>query len=97
MTLRKKQCEICKNSEERVLDAHHIIPRTDPHSTNKLSNLATLCSNCHRRVHALDIVIEGRFMTTVGSTLFFHLRDEEPVIIPGVILHKNGTATIVLK
>jgi len=90
----KNKCEICGNANKKVLDKHHIIPVTDPKSTNLMSNLAIICSNCHRRVHAHEIIIEGVFATTDGSALFWHYSGDPHIITSGVILNKDGTATI---
>ena len=73
---------------------HHIIPRTDPRCTNSPSNLACLCANCHGLVHANEVIIEGRFLTTQGTKLFWHKKDETPIVVVGVILNSDGTATV---
>ncbi|MFC2008624.1 HNH endonuclease [Chloroflexota bacterium] len=43
------RCEnpFCKQPDHRGLQVHHIIPRRNPRSTNKLDNLSVLCPNCH--------------------------------------------------
>lgn len=87
-------CEICGFNDKCAIQAHHIIPRTDPNCTNAESNLAYVCANCHNLIHANHIIIEGRFMTTRGQKLFWHKYNEQFVVIPGVILNQDGTATI---
>lgn len=95
MFRRKKiKCEICEFSDTKVLHRHHIIPRTDPNSTELDSNLAVICSNCHMKVHAGDFIIEGVFQTSLGTKLFFHKKGEKYIIAPGVILNSDGTATV---
>jgi hypothetical protein len=72
-----------------------MIPKTDPESTELDSNLAVVCANCHRQIHALEIIIEGYFPTSGGKRLFWHKAGSEYQIRPGIILHSNGTASIV--
>lgn len=90
-----EHCEICGFSDKRAIQAHHIIPRTDPNCTNEESNLAYVCANCHNLIHAHEIIIEGRYLTTDGPKLFWHHQNEPFIIIPGIILNEDGTATIV--
>lgn len=49
----RHRCQSCgrKGSRKVRLHAHHIIPLSRG-GTNTLDNLTTLCSECHRRVHA---------------------------------------------
>lgn len=61
-------CEICGEKNTKVLDRHHIIPRTDPKCTNDDYNLAIICSSCHRKVHAGAIKIIGVFPGTKPPT-----------------------------
>jgi len=94
LKINKEKCEVCGEKNKNVLDAHHVIPRSDPKSTDKANNLICLCSNCHRRTHNLEIVIEGRYNTTAGLVWFWHYKDDKYIMCPGVILNKDGTATI---
>lgn len=96
MTAIKKCCEICGYANKKALHLHHIIPRTDPKCTDFPSNLACVCANCHNLIHALEIVIEGRFQTTEQehTILFWHKKGEPHHIIVGVILNPDGTATV---
>ena len=49
---RVKMCEVCKTTDERVLDVHHI----DRIKTNiDPANLAWLCRDCHFLVHHYDV------------------------------------------
>lgn len=50
------QCDICE--EHEILCDHHINGRDIPNA-NHTSNIAHLCSNCHRKVHEGLIAIEG--------------------------------------
>jgi hypothetical protein len=53
-------CEICKKAH--YCDEHHITSRKYGGS-NKPSNIATICPNCHRLVHKGLVILEGRFMS----------------------------------
>lgn len=44
------ECQSCPNNEGRTLNVHHIVP-LGCGGTNTISNLITLCSRCHGRVH----------------------------------------------
>lgn len=90
----KKFCEVCKETNKKVLDRHHIIPRTDPRCTDLDSNLAIVCANCHRKIHAGEVIIEGVYQTNVGKKLFWHNSGDTPIVRTGVILNSDGTATI---
>lgn len=92
---RRKTCEICETDITKIRHKHHIIPRGDPRSTDLPSNLAYICPNCHYRVHAGEIIIEGVFSSTGGIRLFWHYAGEGYIIRPGVILKEDGTAEIV--
>lgn len=90
----KVECEICGLKNPSALERHHIIPRTDPRCTNFESNIATICGSCHNEVHAGGKIIEGRFVTTGGKRLFWHLPGQTPIIREGVILLPSGMADI---
>lgn len=90
-------CEICDLAEIKALERHHMVPRTDSKSTNDPDNLAVICSACHRLVHACEVIIEGRYLTTDGYKLFWHRKDQPFKIRPGIILNDDGTAVIVEK
>ena len=78
MKLKKINCEVCGNNKKSVLHIHHIIPRMDPRSTNKVGNLAVLCSNCHNEVHCGDITIIGVYKSTDGRKLMWFKKGENP-------------------
>lgn len=89
-----RQCEICGMDHEKALERHHILPRTSPNTSNDPEWIAVICGNCHTLTHACEIVIEGRYMTSGGSKLFFHRKGQPYVMRPGIILHSDGTAII---
>jgi hypothetical protein len=90
----KHECEICGLLSQSALERHHIIPRTDPRCTDFESNIATICGSCHNEVHAGDKIIEGRFVTTSGTRLFWHTSGSAHKISEGVILLPSGLADI---
>lgn len=51
-------CELCKESDKRVLAVHHI---DENHFNNEVKNLAWLCFNCHHLVHH-DMVEKQKFL-----------------------------------
>jgi hypothetical protein len=91
---KNKICEICGCSDRAAIHLHHIIPRTDPNSTDTLDNLAIICANCHAKVHKLQLVIEGVYMTSDGPKLFWHKAGEPYIVRKGVILKEDGTALV---
>lgn len=97
MKVIKKACEICNLQNKKALEIHHMIPRTDPNCTESFSNLACICGSCHNLVHAKEIIIEGRFLTSAGMKLFWHGKNESYHMIPGIILNADGTATVKIK
>ena len=60
-----------------------------------MGNLAVVCANCHRRIHAGEIIIEGVYMTSGGMQLFWHYEGDPHIVRPGVFLQADGTALIV--
>lgn len=77
MTKIKKQCEVCGEDDISILHRHHIIPRCDDRCTNKDSNIAILCPNCHTKVHEGEIVIIGVYLTTNGLQPMWFKRGEK--------------------
>lgn len=71
------KCEICGYSGH--VEKHHIHSKSLGGGNNK-SNIVNLCPNCHTEVHHGEIILEGKFMTTSGSKLFFHKKGEAPII-----------------
>lgn len=89
----KEQCEVCGESNVKLLHRHHIVERTEQHSDNDDFNLAILCANCHTLTHAGDLRIVGVFPSTKppGRILVYVLNgecnvpgmeDAEPYYIP---------------
>lgn len=60
----KIQCEVCGEKDIKILERHHIIPRTDPDCTHDDFNIAILCPSCHSKVHTGSLRIIGVFPGT---------------------------------
>jgi CRISPR/Cas system-associated protein Cas10 (large subunit of type III CRISPR-Cas system) len=69
----KCPCAICKNPD--ILVIHHIEGR-EIHKANHPSNLCSICSSCHAKVHYGFIIIEKWVTTTGGKELFWHNKGE---------------------
>jgi hypothetical protein len=77
-TLRPKiKCEICGVENKKILERHHIIPRSDPRCTDKNDNIALICPNCHTSVHLGEVIIIGVYPTTDGPKLMWFKRGQE--------------------
>ena len=50
------QCQVCKKKNLR-LEAHHIIPKSEG-GKDSITNLITLCSSCHLKVHSNKIKLD---------------------------------------
>lgn len=50
------KCKICKGKNKR-LEAHHIVSRDDG-GKDTIKNLATLCDQCHNKLHKGKVVLE---------------------------------------
>lgn len=60
------KCFFCPETNANLLDAHRILFGKNGGRYHDL-NMVTLCSNCHRRVHAGEIVIDRRYLSTSGK------------------------------
>jgi len=71
-----RKCQICKEDDYNLLDAHRIKPGAEGgiYSDN---NTTTLCCKCHRKVHSGQIVIEGKYQSTKGMVLHYFINGEE--------------------
>lgn len=72
--LEKICCEICDNSNKKILHAHHICERTELETNNHHTNLLILCPNCHTKIHFNLIKIIGLFNSTkkpYGRTVIY--------------------------
>jgi 5-methylcytosine-specific restriction endonuclease McrA len=71
------KCEICGYIGHT--EKHHIQSKSLGGNNSK-ANLTNLCPNCHAEVHHGEIILEGKFMTTLGPTLFYHKKNESPIL-----------------
>lgn len=75
-----QECEVCGEKDSRILEEHHIIPRTDPECTNSIWNLAIICASCHSKVHLGSLKIIGIFPSTKSPnnrTLVFEINGKK--------------------
>ena len=83
----KAACELC--GDEDFLEDHHIRGREIPEA-NHPSNIASICSRCHSKIHYGAIVVEGKIMTTDGVELIWHKKGEESLTGDDAKVHLIG-------
>jgi hypothetical protein len=61
----KGKCCLCEETNYNTLDCHRINPGS------KYADWGTLivCSSCHRRIHAKEITILGKYNSTAGEVI----------------------------
>ena len=85
MVLEKKFCEICGESNKKILQNHHIVERSETNCDNSDFNLATLCPNCHTKIHTKLIRIIGVFPSTKnGGRLLIYVNELGICNVPGM-------------
>ena len=72
---RDGQCYFCKESDYDLLDLHRIKEGANGGEYTS-HNTVTVCSNCHRKIHAEKIKIHGRHYSTAGKYIL-HFTNEE--------------------
>jgi len=77
MSRPKVKCEVCGELDVKILEKHHIIPRTDLNCTNDDLNIAVLCASCHSKFHTGSLKIIGVFPSTAGFTLVYELNGKK--------------------
>jgi hypothetical protein len=89
------RCQNCGrkggNSGETVLHAHHIVPLKDGGSNN-ISNMKTLCGDCHEAIHTdktaptaqQDIASESELSDLAFGSVALLL--SHPAIVPGICI-----------
>ena len=71
------KCQLCGESDYAVLDCHRIVPGEDGGEYSDF-NTVVLCSNCHRKVHDGQIVMDRKYQTLEGRwVLRYTVGDEE--------------------
>ena len=71
-----KKCHFCGCDDYALLDLHRIIHGEDG-GEYKEGNVACCCSNCHRRIHDGQIIIDRWHMSTKGQVLHYFIEGEE--------------------
>jgi hypothetical protein len=85
LVLEKKFCEICGESNKKILHNHHIVERTELNCDNSDFNLACICPSCHAKVHAKLIKLIGIFPSTKNNGRLLVYIDERGICnVPGM-------------
>tara|TARA_B100001057_G_C22544466_1_gene830957 strand:+ start:281 stop:556 length:276 start_codon:yes stop_codon:yes gene_type:complete len=70
------KCRICGEDDYALLDNHRIVEGAKGGKYTKY-NVVVLCSNCHRRTHDGQIVIDRYYLSTAGTVLRVFIDGEE--------------------
>lgn len=73
------KCRLCGESRYDLLDVHRIIAGAEGGKYTP-DNSVTLCSNCHRLVHAGDITIHRYYNSTAGKILYITVDGEDKFV-----------------
>lgn len=70
------KCAICNEENYNLHDVHRIVAGKDG---GKYTDFNTICccSNCHRRIHAGEIIIDRKYTSTLGKTAIHYWRDNQ--------------------
>ena len=68
------ECYFCGNADYAVLDVHRIVFGEDGGRYTDF-NTVTACSNCHRRIHDGQIVIDRKYFCTNGRYILHFWED----------------------
>jgi predicted HNH restriction endonuclease len=71
-----KKCHFCEESDYNVLDVHRITPGAEGGKYSEF-NTVCCCSNCHRKIHADEIKIVGKYYTTAGKYVINYIINGE--------------------
>lgn len=71
-----KKCFFCEEDDYAILDAHRILPGAEG-GTYDWINTLTVCSNCHRRIHAGEILVDRKYGSTGGLVLHYFIGETE--------------------
>lgn len=66
----EKHCFFCKEDNYALLDAHRILPGEKNGKYHEL-NMLCVCSNCHRRIHSGEIIVDRKYMSTKGIVIHY--------------------------
>ena len=70
-----RKCYFCGLDDYAVLDVHRIAEGQDGGKYTEFNSL-TVCSNCHRKIHDKQIVIDRKYFATNGAYIL-HYWDED--------------------
>jgi len=71
-----KACHICGERNYDLLDVHRITPGAEGGEYRKHNTICTCCK-CHRKIHAGEIIVEGKYNSTKGEVLHYFENGEE--------------------
>ena len=74
-----KKCFFCDEKNENILDAHRIVPGKDGGKYIP-TNILCICSNCHRKVHAGEIVVDRKYNCTSGLPMIHYFINGEEFV-----------------
>jgi len=72
----EKKCYFCDCDNLALLDIHRIKPGRQGGKYSE-KNTVVVCANCHRKCHADEIKILGRYYSTAGYVLHCIIGGEE--------------------
>jgi hypothetical protein len=72
----QKNYFFCHEDNYALLDAHRIHEGCKGGTYHEL-NMLCVCSNCHRRVHSGEIVIDRKYMSTKGIVVHYWRNGKE--------------------
>lgn len=70
------KCCFCEEQDYAVLDCHRIMPGEEGGEYTDFNTVVT-CSNCHRKVHDGQIVIDRKYFSTSGHWVLHFWQDGE--------------------
>lgn len=65
------ECYFCGVADYDVLECHRIIPGEDG-GKYQHDNVVVACGNCHSRVHAGQIVIDRKYLSSNGKSVLHY-------------------------
>jgi len=68
------KCYFCDIDDYALLDCHRIVPGEEGGEYTDYNTVVT-CSNCHRRVHDGQIVIDRKYFSTSGKWILHYWED----------------------
>ena len=72
----EKECLICGEDNYNVLDVHRIEYGSQGGTYTK-RNTIVVCTTCHRRIHAGEIEIDGKYNSTKGLMVHYFVEGKE--------------------